>query len=92
MSVKIPTQHCPYCKYEVDRTDGLESYKPKPGDISLCLKCMEVSLFDDGMILRAPNDKEMVEIQRSLGWDLIERARRAHRELNLRNTIHLQGR
>jgi len=33
--VKIPKQACPFCGYAMDCTDGMESKKPKAGDISL---------------------------------------------------------
>ena len=91
-SVPIPEQRCPFCGYRVDRTYVLDTKQPKVGDISLCLKCMEVSLFGKGFVLREPTVKEFIEIQRSIAWDLIEKARRAHRELKIREQINEEGR
>ena len=76
----------------MDRTDGMESKKPKTGDISLCLKCMEISLFGKGFILRAPEATELIEIQRSLAWPKIERARAAWRQLKIKEQIAAEGR
>jgi len=76
----------------MDHTDGLESEKPQSGDISLCLKCMEISLFGKGHILRAPRAEELIEIQRSLAWPKIERARAAWRHLNIKEKIASEGR
>ncbi len=90
--MKIPKQNCPFCGYAVDRTDGIESKKPKAGDISLCLKCMEISLFGKDFILHVPEAEELIEIQRSLAWAKIERARAAWRQLRIKEQISADGR
>ena len=39
---------CPYCGYFSDRVaHPTEDIKPNKGDISLCLKCGNISVFDD---------------------------------------------
>jgi hypothetical protein len=76
----------------MDRTMGLETEMPKAGDISLCLKCMEVSIFGEGFILREPETGELIEIQRSLAWPKIERARAAWRQLGIKEQIATEGR
>ncbi len=91
----IPRQVCPFCGYSgytVDRTEGLETRQPKVGDISLCLKCMEVSLFGIGFILRQPTVNELIEVQRSTAWVKIEQARSVWRRLGIKNQITEQGR
>ena len=91
-SIPIPEQRCPFCGYRMDRTDGLDTKRPKVGDISLCLKCMEVSIFGYGFILREPTLAEFIEIQRSIAWDEIEKARRVHRHLKIKEQIAGDGR
>jgi hypothetical protein len=91
-SIAIPKQHCPFCGYQCDRTDGLETPMPEPGDISLCLKCMEVSLFTDDFKLREPSTAELIEIQRSTAWPQIEKARAAWRQLGIKKQIVADGR
>jgi hypothetical protein len=92
MSERIPKQVCPFCRYAMDHADGLETKKPKVGDISLCLKCMEISLFGKGFMLREPTVTELIEIQRSLAWLKIERARAAWRRLKIKEQITAEGR
>lgn len=76
----------------MDCTDGMESKKPKVGDISLCLKCMEISLFSKGFILRVPEAAKLIEIQRSIAWPKIERARAKWRQLKIKEQISAAGR
>ena len=91
-SVAIPDQKCPFCGYRMDRTDGIETKRPKVGDILLCLKCMEVCLFDKNFVLRMPTIKELMEIQRSLAWPKIEQVRAAWRKLRIKEQIAGDGR
>lgn len=86
----IPAQQCPFCGYKMDHASG--ERPPKKGDVSLCLKCMEISVFSDGLRMRSPTDAEMIELQRSGAWDLIERARAHHRSLGIKNTIDQRDR
>jgi hypothetical protein len=88
----IPQQKCPFCGYRMDRSSGIKDAKPKVGDISLCLKCMELSLFSEGFVLRQPTAKELIDIQRSTAWDRIEMVRRAHRYLKIKEKIVGEGR
>ena len=57
---------CPACGYAADRTVSIDtSARPKPGDASLCMSCGEASIWQDGMLLRLPTEKEASE----LSWD-----------------------
>ena len=48
MTDVLPTSFCPWCGYQVDAatcaTD--QNAKPRPGDLSMCLKCLSVLRFD----------------------------------------------
>lgn len=91
-SFPIPKQKCPFCGYEMDRADPMQRSRPKTGDVSLCLKCMEISLFTKDLALRPPTDEEIISIQRSRAWGLIERIRIAHLKLNVKANIEAEGR
>jgi hypothetical protein len=90
--MNIPQQKCPFCGYRMNRTSGIKDAKPKSGDISLCLKCMEISLFSEDFVLRQLTAKELIAIQRSTAWDRIENVRRAHRYLKIKENIAGEGR
>lgn len=41
---------CPICFHELDSaTDIVGNDKPKPGDLSVCLYCAELLVFDDAL-------------------------------------------
>lgn len=60
-STEIPTSFCSGCGAPVDRATyaGPAVVEPVPGDISLCLRCMKISIFDEAMQLREPNPQEL---------------------------------
>jgi hypothetical protein len=91
---KVPKQLCPYCGYFFDRTaitKGLEQ-PPKEGDVSLCLKCCEIAIFNADLTVRKPTDAELAEIHNAPCWAQISRARAAHRVLQVREQIEAQDR
>lgn len=60
----IPGQNCPYCGYYFDCATGLEENStPQPGAISLCLRCMEIGIYDENMIMRKATPEELEEIR-----------------------------
>jgi hypothetical protein len=61
----IPTR-CPYCGYKVDRAShvGEEQASPKPGDVSICMLCANVSLYvDDLGNVRKATPEEVKELE-----------------------------
>lgn len=45
--------YCPYCNHHVDRAfiPGKEGAVPSVGDLSLCIRCADVSIFNKDLIL-----------------------------------------
>lgn len=51
--------NCPYCGTHRDFVSDIEADKvPGPGDISICIKCTGIQVFDDNMVLRKATDQE----------------------------------
>lgn len=50
--------------------DGL----PKPGDITICLDCGHIMVFDEHLKVRIPNDQEMFEMAGSKNLLLAQQA------------------
>lgn len=62
-----PRSTCPYCNEKLPLTAGLgeaEGQKPRPGDISLCIKCGEPCQFGE--------DMEMVKLTDELRLEIIQ--------------------
>jgi hypothetical protein len=59
----LPVSHCPWCGYAMDAAtnpnDG--ATQPKPGDLSVCISCASVLVFNDDLTLRACSPAELAE-------------------------------
>lgn len=64
---EMPETRCANCGKRLDRASGVVAKnarnfkRPKPGDLSLCIGCGHVSVFDEGLRLRAPTAAEIVK-------------------------------
>jgi hypothetical protein len=58
--VTVPESTCPECGYISDRVTAIgDAPAPKPGDLSLCIKCACLAAFTDDLTLRPANDDEL---------------------------------
>jgi hypothetical protein len=81
-SVETIEQACPACWHRFDRASEMhfqEQQTPKAGDISICIKCAQVSIFLDSTgRLRKADAKDIRELMNNAEvWQEIERARAA---------------
>jgi hypothetical protein len=73
-----PDNFCPWCGKKLDAATGAgHDESVTPGDISICAYCGEVMLFERDLKTRRPTELELIEIQRSESWPLVERVRTA---------------
>jgi len=63
-NVKIPKSTCPKCGYLLDTSTSVfdDCTVPKAGDVSLCLACGEISVFNKDLTLRVPTKTESEHI------------------------------
>jgi hypothetical protein len=78
-------QQCPFCGHRCNRCATTDDVPPKPGDISLCLRCAEVSVFDRELRLRRASPRELTRLKSDPDWRKVERMRRA-----IRHSQHLR--
>jgi len=53
MSTSVPTQACPVCAQRLDAATNLQSREPpEVGDITICINCQTVFIFEEGMKVR----------------------------------------
>lgn len=59
---------CTACGHEFDAASCLQKAdaKPNPGDVSVCIRCCHVMVFDEHMQLRDPNGMELISIAGSM--------------------------
>lgn len=85
MSKKKPKTHrvtrcqCPQCKAPMDSATSASggSHKPRKDDVSICLKCAAVLLYNADLTLRIPDPMEMLALELGETWPEVERTRRA---------------
>ena len=55
---------CLYCNHKLDGATQVNgNHQPKPGDVSICIACGNVSIFKEDMTLRKPSPEEEAEMQ-----------------------------
>jgi hypothetical protein len=78
---ETPINVCPYCGYTTNCATGLDGHIPKELDISVCIKCFSIALFNKDLSLRKPEPEEFADIRNDFDtWRGIERFRFALRE------------
>jgi hypothetical protein len=75
---KIPESTCPWCGEKLDGAASLEDQTPKPGDITICVECLNVSKFDQDLHLLKIEEAEKET------WTPEERSKVARIQLGLR--------
>lgn len=63
---KIPPFKCPACNYHMDATTkayGDGDAKPKQGDVSMCLMCGTLMVFNADLTVRKPTTDENLQFQ-----------------------------
>lgn len=57
-SYKVPVSYCPECQTKLDHATSITKDMVDSNDISLCIECGSVSIFDDDLRLRKPTKDE----------------------------------
>lgn len=56
----VPLVACKNCGYEFDRiSDVVADNVPRPGDMTLCLRCGDIMAFNDDMTLRSLTEDDI---------------------------------
>jgi len=63
-SVEVPENTCLRCGYMCDRASVCDSpiTRPRPDDVTVCMKCGEIMIFDHELKFRKPNDDDLKSI------------------------------
>lgn len=55
---------CPHCGHRLDLATGIDhTLMPRPGDVSICIECASILIFDDAMMPREPTVDEWKELK-----------------------------
>lgn len=85
-SFEVPKTECPYCGKVNDLASSFKGKeKPEPGDISICIKCAGILVFDEELRIRRPTDSELINIQTSQSWSEVAKVIQAVRAFKSRS-------
>jgi hypothetical protein len=79
-STRVPDCKCLRCGHPLNSAfapfplDADVKPKPKPGDITLCIHCAHVMVFDPLLMLREPTTGELMEIAHDSDVDVASAA------------------
>lgn len=63
---RVKENQCPYCNHLMDAISQIDGDSlPNPGDASICIKCINISIFDENLNLRKPFPEEDAAIKQS---------------------------
>lgn len=62
--MRIKENQCLKCNYKMDAADDLDKQKKEPesGDVSICINCAHVMIFDDNLNFRELEASEEEEV------------------------------
>lgn len=82
--IRLPNDECPTCHYKFDSATEVtgKQHRPRVGDITICLNCGDVLIFNDDMTIRQVEDDELLNLDEET-YTTINRAT---------NEIHKRGR
>jgi len=62
---KMPECACPHCGHKFNAaTSPTGDDRPNPGDISVCIECRKISVFNDDLTTRKPSGEELMKFAR----------------------------
>lgn len=86
ITTKTILNNCPFCGYNIDQATGEQI--PREGDVTMCFKCLNISVFDVDLKLNKLSEELFAELRRDQEiWNKIEHYRDVLRSLkSKRNT------
>lgn len=76
--LETPNNFCPNCKKTMDSATSIDrdNHKPIPGDISICLYCQSLLIFDDNLMSQNPTQEQIDELKSDPElWNKIHKVR-----------------
>jgi hypothetical protein len=68
--IHLPLSRCVVCDHEMDMATCLqnEGAIPRPNDISICIRCGNLAIYDNDLHLRELTEDELDEVRSSEVW------------------------
>ena len=71
-TTRVPTFVCPTCGEELDAASNGAGATPHAGAVSVCIKCAEITVFNEDLTQRLPTAGELAEIKANPSWGEIQ--------------------
>ena len=72
VTTRTPTTACPTCRTKVSAATSPWGKVPKPGDMSVCAKCLTVNRFTNDLALTAMSDQEWLTLDSDIRAEVAE--------------------
>jgi hypothetical protein len=84
VTTRLTETWCPWCEHRLDAATGTddEPHSPEPGDLSICIMCASILMFDQELIPQKISEDERRQILLEQP-DLVEALDRAQRIVRL---------
>jgi len=74
-SVNVPESLCPYCAYHFEMATNVTGQGlPHAGAVTLCIRCGEILVFTEHLLVRKPTPMETEQFARSPRIEEVKRA------------------
>jgi hypothetical protein len=71
-TTEVPAYTCPTCGDLNDAASNEHGATPSEGDVSMCVNCGEITMFNADLSQRIPTEEEMAAIRSDPTWTKIE--------------------
>jgi hypothetical protein len=67
MTTRIPEQRCKRCQFKIDASTYAQQGDriPEAGNVSICVACGYLQIFNDDLTLRDPTEQEREQLERN---------------------------
>lgn len=65
-TTRLSPRLCPYCGHTLDAATAgpfNPDAEPRPGDVTVCLHCIELLVFDEATLPRKPSGDELLDVR-----------------------------
>ena len=82
---------CPHCHLPIDRTTDMSTEltrqhhptrQPQPGDIMVCLRCANWSMFGQDLKRHLPDEMQKMRVESGPAWPILKKTMTAIKRLN----------
>lgn len=88
VTTRLTETRCPWCEHRLDAATGTddEPHRPEPGDLSVCIMCASILMFDQELIPQkiSEDERKLILLAQPDLVETLDRAQRSVRSIDRR--------